>query len=67
MTSDEIKKAWYEKKPVVSGGIKYLKINALIYRLDKKNNIEPSAELLDQNTNSVVIARFEDVGVYDDK
>lgn len=67
MTHEEAKKAWYEKKPVVSGGIKYLKINALIYRLDKKNNIEISAELLDQNTNSVVIARFEDVGVYDDK
>lgn len=67
MTHEEAKKAWYAKVPVVSGGIKYLKINALIYRLDKKNNIEISAELLDQNTNSVVIARFEDVGAYDDK
>lgn len=63
MTSEEIKKAWFDQIPVFNNGIRYNRINALIYRLDRNKKIVASAELLDQNGSSVVIVKFDDVEV----
>ena len=41
--------------------VRYLKINAIIYRYDPFGNLLVSAELLDKNETSVVIARLKDI------
>jgi hypothetical protein len=61
MNNDEIKKAWYDGIPIFHQGIQYQRISALIYRLDSNKKITTSAELLDKNNNSVMIAKIEDV------
>jgi len=66
VTHEEAKKAWFAKVPVVSGGIKYTKINALIYKLSDKNEIIVSAELLDKCGNSVTITKIDNVEVAND-
>lgn len=66
MTHEEAKKAWFAKVPVVSGGIEYTKINALIYKLSDKNEIIVSAELLDKCGNSVTITKIDNVEVAND-
>lgn len=63
MTNDEVKKAWYEKKPVHSGGIDYLCVSALIYRITPNGEMIMSVELLDKNEHSVTIANPEKVEV----
>lgn len=61
MTSDEAKKCLYSRKEVVCNGITYERMTAIIYRLDERDNIIVSAELLDKNRNSVTIAQLKDV------
>lgn len=61
MTNEEIKKAWYEGSKVFHQGIEYQRISALVYRLDSDKRIMTSAELLDKNGISVIIARVEEV------
>jgi hypothetical protein len=63
MNNDEVKKAWYDDTPIFHQGIQYQRISALIYRLDGNKKIVTSAELLDKNNNSVMIAKIEDVEV----
>lgn len=66
MTHEEAKKAWFAKVPVVSGGIEYIKIKALIYELNDKNEIIAYAELLDKCKNSVTITKIDNVEVAND-
>ena len=66
MTSDEIKKAMHEFKPVRYKGIEYEKITAFIYRavpvpMSNKFRGILQVELLDKNKNSVTIAEAEKV------
>ena len=61
MTNDEAKEAFRLRKPVYYNGIRYLKITAIIYRYDDRDNLIISAELLDRNRNCVVTARLQDV------
>ena len=66
MTSDEIKKAIHEFKPVKYKGIEYERITAIIYRavpVPMKNSFRGilQVELLDKNKNSVTIAEAEKV------
>lgn len=61
MTNDEAKEAFQKRTPVYYNGVRYLKINAIIYRYDPFGNLLVSAELLDRNENSVVIARLKDI------
>ena len=51
------------KSSVVSGGIKYTKIKALIYELSDKNEIIVSAELLAKCGNSVTVTKIDNVEV----
>ena len=61
MTVDELKEAWRADVPVVHRDIVYRRISALIYRRDDKNEPFLQVELLDKNTNSVVIAAPREV------
>lgn len=66
MTSDEIKRAMHEFKPVRYKGIEYEKITAFIYRavpVPMSNNFRGvlQVELQDKNKNSVTIAEAEKV------
>ncbi len=66
MTSEEIKKAMLEFKPVVCRGIEYQKINAYIYRVFVNQNTGErkeifQLELQDKRGNSVTIASVNDV------
>lgn len=66
MTSEEIKKAMHEFKPVRYKGIEYKRITAFIYRairVPMSNNFKGilQVELLDYNENSVTIAEAEKV------
>lgn len=61
MTNDEAKEAFRNKTPVYWNGVLYTKISAIIYRYDPYGNLLVSAELLDRNGNSVVIARLKDI------
>ena len=61
MTNDEAKEAFQNRTPVYYNGVRYVKINAIIYRYDPFGNLLVSAELLDRNENSVVIARLKDI------
>lgn len=61
MTNNEAKEALFAKKPVVYKNTEYSYISAIIYRVDKNNNLFISAELMDKNERSVTIAQLKDV------
>lgn len=61
MTNEEIKEAFSKQSPVICGGIEYARISAIIYRYDTKGKFIISAELKDKHTNSVTIARIQDI------
>lgn len=66
MTNKELKAALISRNPVVYrsnryGEIRYKRINAIIYKLDRENKILVSAELLDYNDNSITVARGSEV------
>lgn len=61
MTNEEIKEAFSSQSPVICGGIEYARISAIIYRHDTKGKFIISAELQDKRTNSVTIARIQDI------
>lgn len=60
MTREELKAAFMEEAPVLSGGIEYQKITALIYRKERGGRgLNVQAELLDRGGHSVTIAAPE--------
>lgn len=60
MTREELKAAFMEEAPVLSGGIEYQKITALIYRKERGGcGLIVQAELLDRGGHSVTIAAPE--------
>lgn len=61
MTREELKAAFMEEAPVLSGGIEYQKITALIYRKERRGGrgLIVQAELLDRGGHSVTIAAPE--------
>lgn len=61
MTNEEAKQALISRAPVVYNGIPYVRIAAIIYRLDKYGNIIVSGEMLDRNETSVVIAEIKNI------
>lgn len=66
MTSEEIKDAMLNFKPVKCDGVTYGRISAYIYRVVEASNpgkrkVIMQCELLDKNKNSVVIADSEKV------
>lgn len=66
MTSEEIKQAMHEFKPVKYKGIEYERITAYTYRVNEthrrgKYKIVMQCELLDKNKNSVTVAEAEKV------
>lgn len=61
MTSEEAKKCLMTRQEVMCNGLNYERISAIIYRLDERDNIVISAELLDKNRNSVTVAQLKDV------
>ena len=61
MTNIEAKSAMLHHTPVTYNGINYSYISAIIYRYDKYNNLQISAELTDKNNRSVTIAQIKDV------
>lgn len=60
MTNSDAKKCLSERTPVVWRGIRYDRISAIIYRVEK-NELVVKVELSDQNANSVTIADVKDV------
>jgi hypothetical protein len=65
MTSDEAKSCLFEQCAVVYDGARYERITAILYRLDEaKRNIIVSAEILDKNRNTVVVAKLKDITKY---
>ncbi len=58
LSTKEAKRLLYEERPVIFAGTKYKKINALIFR-KVEGRYRATAELLDMNHNSVVIAPIE--------
>ena len=65
MTNEEAKTAFLNRTPVLFGDNEYLFISAIVYRLDENGNVKVSAELLDKNKRSVVIAQVKDVTISD--
>lgn len=65
MTNEEAKTAFLNRTPVLFGDNEYLFISAIVYRLDENGNVKVSAELLDKNKRSVVIAQVKDVTIND--
>lgn len=65
MTNDEAKTAFFNRSPIRLGDNEYLFISAIIYRVDENGNVKVSAELLDKNKRSVVIAQVKDVTISD--
>lgn len=61
MTVDELKEAWRTCAPVKFRNIEYLRISALIYRRNDKNEPFLQVELLGKYNNSVVIAAPREV------
>ena len=61
MTNEEAKQALFVKSPIVYKNTEYLYISALIYRVDRNNNLLISAELMDKNKRSVTIAQLKEV------
>ncbi len=60
MTNEELKEALFNKSPVTAGGISYICVSAIIYRVIN-NNLTIQVELLDKNNQSVTITKAEDV------
>ncbi len=61
MTNEEVKELFFKRAPVMFNGSIYPRITAIIYRIDSYNKLIVSAELLDRNGRSVVIARAQDI------
>lgn len=66
MTNAELKAALKSRKPVIfksarHGELKYKRVYAIRYTLDKDDNIIVQAELMDYNNNSITIARASEV------
>lgn len=61
MTNNEAKEALFAKTPVVYKNTEYSYISAIIYRVDKNNDLFISAELMDKNERSVTFAQLKDV------
>ena len=61
MTNEEGKNALFRRTPVIYNGIEYLYIYGITYRVDSNDELIISAELLDKNRRSVVVARLKDV------
>ena len=61
MTNSEAKEALFAKIPVVYKNTEYSYISAIVYRVDKNNNLFISAELMDKNERSVTIAQLKEV------
>lgn len=60
MNGQELKEALMQESAVVFNGIKYSKVSGIIYR-KVGNGVAVSAELLDRNRNSVVIAASDKI------
>ena len=63
MTNEEAKQAFFDETPVMSDGIRYKYISAVIYKKDANKNVIVSAELWDRCGHSTTIARVQDVSV----
>lgn len=63
MTNEEAKQAFFSGVPVRVKEIKYKRISAIIYRLDRDKRLIVSAELQDKCGHSVTIARVQDIDV----
>ena len=61
MTNTEAKQALFDRTPVVYKNTEYSCISAIIYRYGKNGDLLVSAELLDKNKHSVIIAQIKDV------
>ena len=61
MTNDEAKTALFKRTPVVCNGIEYLYISAITYRVNSYGELIISAELLDKNRRSIIVAQLKDV------
>lgn len=66
MTNEEAKTALFNRTPVTFNGIEYHCISAIVYRCDENKNLSISAELLDKNKRSVIIAQLKDVNTTHD-
>lgn len=60
MTSEELKEAFKNGTPIMHRGIRYERINAIIYRYIK-NKIVVSAELQSNVGHSITIARMKEI------
>lgn len=67
MTNEEAKKAFMEQVPVVWQGIEYVKITAIIYRLDKYGKVMVLGEMLDRCLHSVVTADVKNIELKEQK
>lgn len=57
MTTDEAKAAWKSGVPVIYGGIEYVEVSALIYRIDRNTGrMFMQVELYDRCGHAVMIA-----------
>lgn len=63
MTNEEAKQAFLKRTPIIHNGIEYLCISAIIYKIDKNNELLISAELLDRSKRGVTIARVKDISL----
>lgn len=61
MNVNEAKEALFNHKKVKFKGIVYEKISALIFRVDEKGAIIQSAELIDKNKRTLVIALVKEI------
>lgn len=65
MTNLEAKDAMLKHLPVVSKGITYSRISAIIYRPDDNGGVKVFVELLDKSEHSVTITYPKDVTLRD--
>lgn len=64
MTLEKAKECLYTKVPVKCGPIEYKCIQALIFRMNEKNEIEHWCEMKDRkSTRSVTIAKIDEVNI----
>lgn len=61
MTNEEAKQALFSGAPVVWKGIEYVRVSAIIYRVDREGQLIVSAELQDKCGHSVTIARVKEL------
>lgn len=61
MIGEEAKQALIEQYPVISNGIEYLYVSAIVYRRDKNKRIAVTVELMDKCGHSVTYAPIESV------